>query len=553
MRFLILISFLSIVFSLTGYGQTVGLMQYGQGTEDGYVLFAPLSSTYTYLIDNCGREINTWQSNQSPGASVYLLENGKLLRTGKTNNQNFTAGGAGGIIEILDWNSNVEWTYTISDSTQRQHHDVEYLPNGNILAIVWDLKTELECIQAGRDTSTVPGELWPEKIIEIRPIGIDSAEIVWEWHAWDHLVQDFDSTRNNYGVIADHPELIDANYLGTPAVSNSDWLHVNAIAYNPIFDQIVMSNHRFDEIWVIDHSTTTIEASGHTGGNSGKGGDILYRYGNPQTYDRGTANDRVLFNQHNPNWIPPGLPGEGDIIIFNNGENGPNAYSTIDQITPPIDGNGDYNLTGQTFGPSALTWQYAASPLNSFFSSNVSGAQRLPSGNTIICEGANGRFFEVDSLGNMVWEYVNPINQNGPIQQGGIVNGNSVFRCTKYPEDYTGLNGQDLTPGDPLELNPTQTTCSIITQTEASSLIEETKISVYPNPAKGVLTVERPTNHGVLQVTIYDISGKQLANRTLASGNYRMMIDLASYPAGLYSIKLSNGYDTQASMFSVIK
>lgn len=542
-----------ILFTEAEAQQTVGLFQYDQGTADGYVLFAPLSSNYTYLIDNCGREVHKWESNQSPGASVYLLENGKLLRTGRTNSPYFSAGGTGGMVEILDWNSNVEWTYTISDTTQRQHHDIEYLPNGNILAIVWELKTELECIQAGRDTGTVPGELWPEKIIEIQPIGTDSAEIVWEWHTWDHLIQDFDNTRNNYGVVADHPELLNANYLGTPSVSNSDWLHMNGIAYNPDLDQIVMSSHRFDEIWIIDHSTTAAEAAGHTGGNSGKGGDILYRYGNPQAYNRGTGNDRVLFNQHNPSWIPAGLPGAGDITIFNNGENGPNAYSTVDQITPPVDGNGNYTMSGQTFGPSALTWQYAASPLTDFFSGNISGAQRLANGNTIICEGANGRFFEVDSFGDIVWEYINPVNLNGPITQGNAPNGNSAFRCTRYPEDYAGFNGQTLTPGEPIEINPIQNNCSILTQTEASDLLEETRISVYPNPARDVLTVERSTNHGVLEVSIYDMNGKQLVNRKLASGNFRMMIDLNTYSSGLYSIRLSNGYDTQASMFSVVK
>lgn len=554
MKLLSALAFLSLCISSQIHAQqTVGLFQYDQGTDNGYVLYAPMSSSETFLIDNCGKLVHQWTSAQSPGASVYLLENGKLLRTGRATSTLFNSGGTGGIIEILDWNSNVEWTFTISDSTQRQHHDIEYLPNGNILAIVWEAKTPAECSQAGRDPNDTPNQLWPEKIVEIQPIGADSAEVVWEWHVWDHLIQDFDNTKSNYGVVADHPELIDINYLGTPPNSNSDWLHVNGIAYNAEFDQIVISSHRFDEIWVIDHSTTTQEAASHSGGNSGKGGDILYRWGNPQAYDQGNANDRKLFNQHNPYWIPAGYPGAGDIMIFNNGENSQGSYSTVVQITPPVDGNGNYTLSGQSYGPASLTWEYRDSPETDFYSSNISGAQRLPNGNTIICEGANGRFFEVDSLGTTLWEYINPINLSGGISQGTPPNGNSVFRCTRYAEDYPGLAGQNLVAGDPLESNPTPYTCDILTQMDESDIIENTTISVYPNPARDVLTVERSTNHGALRVDIYNMSGQQLMSRNLASGNYRMMINLSEYPAGLYSLRLSNGYDVQSSMFSVVK
>ena len=62
-------------------------------------------------------------------------------------------------------------------------------------------------------------------------------------------------------------------------------------------DQIVLSNHNLSEIWIIDHSTTTLEAASHSGGNSGKGGDLLYRWGNPQAYDQGTGADQLLNHQ----------------------------------------------------------------------------------------------------------------------------------------------------------------------------------------------------------------------------------------------------------------
>src|SRR5690606_15913622 len=95
----------------------------------------------------------------------------------------------------------------------------------------------------------------------------------------------------------------------------------NAIDYNPQLDQIMISTREFSELWIIDHSTTTAEAAGHTGGRSGKGGDILYRYGNPAAYNRGTRADQKFFYQHDAQWIEPGLPGAGNILVFNNGWN----------------------------------------------------------------------------------------------------------------------------------------------------------------------------------------------------------------------------------------
>jgi len=81
------------------------------------------------------------------------------------------------------------WDYTFSSPTYCQHHDIEYLPNGNVLILATELKTQQACIAAGRDTSLLQdGELWPEFVVEVQPIGLDSGVVVWEWHAWDHLV-----------------------------------------------------------------------------------------------------------------------------------------------------------------------------------------------------------------------------------------------------------------------------------------------------------------------------------------------------------------------------
>lgn len=539
--------------SQTNAQQTMGLFLNEANSFNGYTLFAPMTSDSTYLIDNCGKVVHTWNSVQRPGASVYLLENGSLLRTGMGQGSNISSGGAGGIIEMLDWNSNVQWSYSIADSTQRAHHDVCYMPNGNILAIVWDLKSQEEALEAGRNPASLSADgLWPEKIVEIEPIGSDSAHIVWEWHTWDHLIQSYDNTKSNYGVVEDHPELIHLNYApGQPA--GTDWLHFNSVDYNPNLDQIVISNHNFCEIWIIDHSTTTAEAAGHTGGNSGMGGDLLYRWGNPYAYGAGLESDQVLWGQHDARWITEGLPGEDNITIYNNGRGRVPAFSTIEEIEAPVNGY-NYTLSGQVYGPVNSSWQYVADPASDFYSSNISGAHRLPNGNTIICEGANGHFFEVDSLGNTVWDYVNPIGQGGlPLTQGDAVTQNAVFRCTRLAPDYLGLQGHTLVAGNPIELQPLPDNCSIMTSSIGLENKKELSFEIYPNPAKNVLNISSSVLIMDALVSIYSINGQLVEELNWRSGSANAIINLETYPAGIYSLRISDGKAFTNQLFSVVK
>ena len=435
-------------------GWTVGLVELSSGAYNGYTLLAPTPSTNIYLLDVCGRVVHTWDSDHVPGQATYLLESGELFRTISTgNNRIFTAGGAGGGVELLDWDGNVVWEYEYNSSTYIQHHDAEMLPDGNVLILAWELKSRTEAIAAGRNPSRINNDgLWPDHIIEVEPSGSSGGTIVWEWHMWDHLIQDYDSGKDNYGVVANHPELIDLNYA-TSGVA--DWTHTNAVDYNAEFDQIVISVHNFSELMVIDHSTTTAQAASHSGGNSDMGGDILYRWGNPQAYDSGDLSDEKFFAQHDAHWIEEGLPGEGDLMVFNNGTG--RGYSTVDEIVPPVDANGDYDFgSGSSYGPDEQTWIYKADNPSDFFSGNISGAQRQPNGNTLICSGANGTIFEVTDGGDTVWEYVNPVTNRGVLSQGDSVSGqgseaNSVFRAYRYPSGYAGLDGRDLTAGDYIE------------------------------------------------------------------------------------------------------
>ncbi len=390
----------------------------------GYMLLAPLQSRTTYLVDTDESIVHSWQSSYRPGNSAYLLSDGTLLRTGtaSTSTRFSGTGGIGGVVEKLDWNSNVTWQFDYATDDACLHHDVEELSNGNILMIAWEYKTGVEAEAAGRNPSLLgDGELWPDKIIEVDPT---TDNIVWEWHAWDHLVQDYDETKPNYGTVASHPELIDLNYSGNRG--SADWHHMNSVDYNEALDQIIVSVHGFDELWIIDHSTTTAEAASHSGGTYGKGGDILYRWGNPAAY--GASGDQEFFGQHDAQWIPAGTPGEGNLLVYNNGQGRPGGnYSTVEEIAPDINPDGSYNITpGQAFGPSSQYWVYAAPTPTDFYGQNISGTQRLPNGNTLICEGPDGYIFEVTSEGDVVWTYQN-------------TDGRAVFRVYKYHYGYSGL------------------------------------------------------------------------------------------------------------------
>lgn len=533
--FLILLSYSSLSFGQ----QTVGLFMNSQDAYDGYTLFNPLSAEETYLIDNCGEKVHSWTTNSRPGMMGYLLDNGNLLRTARANSPMFNAGGAGGIIEIYDWDSNLIWSDTLVDSTQCQHHDIEYLPNGNILAIVWDVYSSAEATQAGR--TTVGNSLWAEKIVEIQPDLVNGGgTIVWEWRAWDHLVQDIDSTLDNYGNVAQSPELIDINYV-TNTPTTADWLHFNGIDYNPTLDQIVLSCHHLNEIWIIDHSTTTQEANGHTGGNAGKGGDLLYRWGNPLAYRQGTASDQKLFKQHDARWIYEGTVDNGMISVFNNqsGDVDSMAYSTIDVIDPPVNIDGTYAYTtGTSFAPSDYHWRYKATVATDFYSQRISGAHRLPNNNTLICEGSSGRLFEVDYNGDIVWEYVNPVSQGAAINQEDDPLSNAVFKVERYSSNYAAFTGKDLTPQGYIEIGSTFT-CDLFVNTgvDAISNSVEATWSLYPNPVPNELIIDTET--ALETVLIYDQMGRKVAVYHLDTNTGTMSLNLNQVPNGMYWVYMT--------------
>jgi len=445
--------------SLFSQDQTVGLFINDSPSFNGYTLFNPMRSTTTYLIDNCGREVNSWQSNYRPMNAVYFTESGHLVKTCRYGSEDYE-----GRIEQYDWEGNLVWSYNFPIENYSLHHDIEPLPNGNILVLSYDIYTPAEALLAGRNPAITENELWSEKIIEIKPMGSDGAEIIWEWKAWDHLVQDFDNTKNNYGVISEHPELININYsISFGANANKDWIHANGLDYNSDLDQIIISSRNLSELYIIDHSTTTGEAASHNGGIYGKGGDILYRFGNPEAYGRGNSDDRLSFFQHDARWINSIGPDNGKILFFNN-QVGPDS-STVGVFNPPIDTPGFYTDPGlNAYGPDEFDWVYGSTEI---YSSNISGVQRLANGNTLICSGTLGIFREVNVDKNIIWEYINPVGLNGPIIQGVPPSLNNVFKISRYAPEYPGFNGLELVPGEPLELNPWPSDCEISKDTSA--------------------------------------------------------------------------------------
>ena len=211
---------------------------------------------------------------------------------------------------------------------------------------------------------------------------------------------------------------------------------------------------KFSEIWVVDHSTTPEQSAGHRGGRYGRGGDLLYRWGNPRAHRAGTAADQRLFWPHNAHWIAPGLPGAGNILVFNNGDEFEGFFrdhsSVLELDYPLADGRFGAWPPGQRLPPDQPTWQYIAEAPSDFLSYRLSGAQRLPNGNTLIASGQQGTIFEVTASGREVWRYVSPavgeerwfqgepmpVNRQLPSPRWLLVN--FLYRAVRYPPDYAG-------------------------------------------------------------------------------------------------------------------
>lgn len=524
--------------------QTVGVTDYSLNVNPGYTLFAPTINTNIYLVDECGQLINQWKADDKPGMMGKLTEDGSLIFAQRTKSVIFNAGGVGGTLSSYDWDGELLYSFKFASNDFHQHHDFEILPSGNILLLGWELVPEEELAKLGR-ADYPPTGVWSERIMEIDVIDKDTFEIVWEWRLIEHIVQDINPDLPTYGVISDHPEKININFTNQ-TLKTSDWLHCNSLDYNPDLDQIILNCRNFSEFWIIDHSTTTEEAKGSTGGLANKGGDILYRWGNPFAYNSGTPEDRAFFGQHDAHWVKSGIPGEGEIRVFNNGLGRPDGqYSTINNVIPPLDGF-NYTKVNPAYGPEEATVVYGAKEGDQFFySQRISGSQKLPNGNTLICQGTKGKLLEVEENDEIAWEYINPsgtiITTQGDFPQTAA---NAIFQAIKYEPDFIGFDGKDLTPGEKIELEPTDN-CDLVPVDVAE--IPLTAIHSYYDNINRQIVIENSQNY-TISFHVYDITGNRIyADTNLSESLIRS--DLYVQQSGIYFIQLWKDQD----LFQTVK
>lgn len=346
------------------------------GVSDGYAIIA--NGPVIYMLEPDGTPVHSWTPLTGWTYVTRPLENGHMLvKTG-------IGGGNYAIVE-LDWDSNVVWQFNQPPdgypADTQFHHDWVRLDNGNTL-ILAHYTADIPAV-SNRPTLE-------DFILEVSPTG----EIVWEWYTADHI-DEFGFTQERRDMIYER---------------GGDWAHLNSVSVIP-------------------------DDNPHTDPRFASGNLILsYRYQGIVVIDRGT--DEIVWykgdatvGQHEATMIPGDRPGAGNILTFDNGWAGAWAYDynryysrilEIDPINETIEY--EYNAVASDL------------PDWTFFSPSGSGVQRLPGGNTFICETTPGRIFEVDPAGTIVWEYISPFTNPG------WFNGRNIYRAYKVPLDWASAN-----------------------------------------------------------------------------------------------------------------
>jgi hypothetical protein len=401
----------------------LGFSALAQDAEEGYVFFAPMRGKSAYLIDREGQLVKEWQSEYEIFTAL-LLDNGQVLMGVELG----LPLGGWHILEAYDWDGSLLWSFEYPD----MHHAFRPMPNGNILIPAWNRFTEEEILAMGLNPALMTAPdittnnedydgLLLDKIIELDP---DTMAVVWEWRVQDHLVQDYDADLPNYGVVAAEPKRITLNLpsLRLP----SDRPHINALDYHAELDQILISAHYFSEIWIIDHSISTEEAARDAGG-------LLYRWGNPMAYGRGTSESQQLFFQHDAQWLE-----NGNLLIFNNGMLLYRPYTSLTEIRPLE----AYPLGFDTaYEPVAPFRELTLD----FHTANMGSVQRLENGHHLVADGPAGRILELDAEGQIVWEYLSSIFLAPEIRA-------FIFAARFFSPDSLAFAGRELTAGDVIPL-----------------------------------------------------------------------------------------------------
>ena len=441
---------------------------------EGYTLFGAQGNATTYLLDMEGNVVHSWPISGNP----RLLDNGNLF-----------ARDTDGSFNEVDWDGNTVWSYRETRPNYVSHHDYVrafnpklgepttfYIANRDV--------SQEECIALGCDPANDYTGAQIDTIVEVDMDG----NIIWEWRFVDHLVQDRYPDKANYvgegKTIADYPHRLNVNLPGRPV--RRDWLHLNAMDYNRELDQVMFDSVQ-GEVYIVDHGNTFVpgDPEASLALAAGPNGDLLWRFGDPARHEQGdpprvlddwttsSPGHKQIGGVHDIQWIDEGLPGAGNLLLFNNAqylfERMPQSY--VFEINPYLDADG--NDTGAYVNPpdagytvwesddvrnthklpknlsNQIVWMFGSRSGQNFFSHIGSGAQRLPNGNTLICSDTEGHIFEVTAQGELVWEYINPVTIDGEIVAEMIdapPMHNPVFRAFRYGADHPAFKGRTLAP-----------------------------------------------------------------------------------------------------------
>lgn len=495
--------YLVLFFSLShSISAQLGIILNSEDAFKGYTLLE--NSSASYLIDNCGDIVNTWEVRFTDN-HAKLLPNGNLIYI------------RGNTIYERDWNDQTVRTTRVSgESNLMLTYEVIVLENGNYLCIARRSEPSSFFTSRGYNSSWYD---YDDAIVEVVP---ETGQLVWEWRISDHIVQQRDSLLPNYGSPNENPQLLSVDAIATVDWDNESFM-INGFDYNPTLDQIVISVRKISEIVIIDHSTTTEEAKGSKGGKYGKGGDILYRWGNPENYNRVNGDKRILYFQHNPNWIQYG-PHKDKIIVYSNGLDRPNVsfnnnYSTVEIIAPDINADGSYNITeGEPYLPEVADVTYSGKSIG-FFSDYTSGARMLSNGNLFVTVGRDAELIELDSLGNRLWQY-------------NIKGAGYIFRTEKYPVDYLGFEGKDLSPMGTIESPPSTYDCNLTSTDPAPTINTDFDVDLTTRDNQ----IELISNEKKFDFQLLNVTGQRM-DFSKSQKNIHT-IDTYQLTSGLYFIQL---------------
>jgi hypothetical protein len=492
-------------------------------TWGGYTLLSTLSFTgnpadaKTHLIGMDGKRVKTWPLSPFP---AKMLPNGNVMAgldyadpsfSGKPHQESAC------LVE-MDWNDRIVWprntgvleecalpgsspiAFDTEDSdprgrpTARVHHDFQregnpvgyYAPGQR--AQRFGKTLILGHANPPLSNTDQVSDIWPLEDDPIYEVAWNGKDILWRWDPYKHIDQmGFDSAARE--AIRLKRISIPGAIFGTP---EHDWLHINDVNYLGVnkwclHPRLASCDQRFHPDNIIwdsrEANIMAIVARHDHPAGQWKEGDIVWRVG--PNYGPGTPESQIgqLIGMHHAHMIPAGLPGAGNILVFDNGGGAgyglsnplPTGCSTTgpwpDELpTPPAPppGSPTQCLSNRNqlsnfsrvveFNPKTLevVWEYkntvrypaagvCTKPPDGdfrFFSLFISSAQRLPNGNTLIDEGASGRVFEVTPDKKVVWEFVNPFGDEvvgGPAGPGCTANvlpgttGNIVYRAYRVP------------------------------------------------------------------------------------------------------------------------